>query len=64
MEIEALRNERLATVPVGAVNAHGPLHEGTEPTHRHLKLTVERRGYRPLAMAVACAVAAARYDGD
>ena len=60
----ALSHEPLAAVPGGAVNAHGHLQEGTEPTRRHLNLSVEKRDYRPLAMAAACAAAAARYDGE
>ena len=46
----ALSHEPLRAVPVGAVNAHGHLHEGTEPTHRHVNLAVERCGYEPLPM--------------
>ena len=30
---------------------HGHLHEGTEPTVRHINLTVEQTLYRPVRLA-------------
>lgn len=60
----ALSHEPLQRVPVGAVNAHAHLHEGIEPTRRHLNLTVEKRGYQTLPTAAACGAAAARYDDE
>ena len=38
----ALSHYPLGRIPVGAVNLHGHLHEGTEPTTRHINLAVER----------------------
>ena len=51
----ALSHEPLRAVPVGAVNVHGHLHEGTEPTRRHVNLAVERCGYEPLPMTAVVA---------
>ena len=45
-----LSHEPLRAVPVGSTNVHGHLHEGTEPTRRHVNLAVERSGYKPLPM--------------
>ncbi len=47
----ALSHESLEAVPVGAVNVHGHRHDGTEPTHRHVNVAVERCGYEPVRMA-------------
>ena len=37
-------------VPRGALNLHGHLHGGREPTRRHLNLAVEQTDYRPVRM--------------
>ena len=37
----------LRRIPPGAVNLHGHLHEGAEPTRLHINLAVERLDYRP-----------------
>ena len=57
----ALSHEPLAAVPVGAVNVHGHLHEGTEPTSRHVNVAVERWNYEPVPMAAVAARALARW---
>lgn len=59
----ALSHEPLAAVPVGAVNLHGHLHEGTEPTRRHVNLTVERWKYRPVRMPEVLEIARRRLAG-
>ena len=38
-------------MPPVAVNVHGHLHEGTEPTGRHINLAVERIDYAPLRLS-------------
>ena len=40
---------------MGAVNVHGHLHEGTEPTRRHVNVAVERWNYEPVPMATVAA---------
>ena len=35
---------------IGTVNLHGHLHEGIEPTRRHINLVVENTWYRPLKL--------------
>ena len=50
-----LSHEPLAAVPVGAVNVDGHLHEGTEPTRRHVSVAVERRDDEPVPMATGAA---------
>ena len=57
----ALSHEPLAAVPVGAVNVHGHLHDGTEPTHRHVNVAVERWNYEPVPMATVAARALGRW---
>ena len=37
-------------IPVGAVNLHGHLHEGTEPSRRHINLAVEQTHYSPVGL--------------
>ena len=44
----ALSHEPLRQIPPGAICVHGHLHEGTEPTVRHINLTVEQTLYRPV----------------
>ena len=43
----ALSHYPLRRIPPGAVNLHGHLHEGAEPTRLHINLAVERLDYRP-----------------
>ena len=57
----ALSHEPLAAVPVGAVNVHGHLHDGTEPTHRHVNVAVERWNYEPVPMVTVAARALGRW---
>ena len=57
----ALSHEPLAAVPVGAVNVHGHLHDGTEPTRRHVNVAVERWNYEPVPMATVAARALGRW---
>ena len=57
----ALSHEPLAAVPVGAVNVHGHQHDGTEPTHRHVNVAVERWNYEPVPMATVAARALGRW---
>ena len=40
----------LRQVPLGAVNGHGDLHDGTELPRRHLKLAVEQLDYSPMGL--------------
>ena len=47
----ALSHEPLRQVPLGAICVHGHLHEGTEPTVRHINLTVEQTLYGPVRLA-------------
>lgn len=47
----ALSHELLRQIPPGAICVHGHLHEGTEPTVRHINLTVEQTLYRPVRLA-------------
>ena len=47
----ALSHEPLRQIPPGAICVHGHLHEGTEPTVRHINLTVEQTLYRPVRLA-------------
>ena len=53
----ALSHYPLRRIPPGAVNLHGHLHEGTEPTPLHINLVVERLGYRPWLLATVLAEA-------
>ena len=46
----ALSHYPLRQIPVGAVNLHGHLHEGTEPTRRHINLAVEHTDYSPVGL--------------
>ena len=46
----ALSHYPLRQIPVGAVNLHGHLHEGTEPTRRHINLAVEQTDYSPVGL--------------
>ena len=46
----ALSHVPLRQVPPGATNLHGHLHEGTEPTPRHMNLAIERTDYSPVAL--------------
>ena len=57
----ALSHEPLAAVPVDAVNVHGHLHEGTERTHGHVNVPVERWKYEPTPMAAVAAGALKRW---
>ena len=57
----ALSHEPLAAVPVGALNVHGHLREGTEPTRRHVNVAVERWNYEPVPMAAVAARALERW---
>ncbi len=52
--------EAFAAVPVGAVNVHGHLHDGTEPTRRQVNVAVERWYYEPVPMATVAARALGR----
>ena len=56
----ALTHAPLSAVPVGAVNVHGHLHEGTEWTYRHVNFAVERWTYRPVSVAEIARRAAAK----
>ena len=47
----ALSHEPLRQVPPGAICLHGHLHEGTEPSVRHVNLSVEQTLYRPVRLA-------------
>ena len=46
----ALSHFPLRQVPPGAINLHGHLHEGTEPTMRHINLALEQVGYSPAGL--------------
>ena len=46
----ALSHYPLRQMPVGAINLHGHLHEGTEPTRRHINLAVEQTDYSPVGL--------------
>ena len=46
----ALSHYPLRQIPVGAINLHGHLHEGTEPTRRHINLAVEQTDYSPVGL--------------
>ena len=46
----ALSHYPLRQIPVGAVNLHGHLHEGTEPSRRHINLAVEQTHYSPVGV--------------
>lgn len=46
----ALSHVPLPRPPVGTVNLHGHLHEGIEPTRRHINLVVENTWYKPLKL--------------
>ena len=46
----ALSHYPLRQIPVGAVNLHGHLHEGTEPSRRHINLAVEQTHYSPVGL--------------
>ena len=46
----ALSHYPLRQIPVGSVNLHGHLHEGTEPTRRHINLAVEQTDYSPVGL--------------
>ena len=46
----ALSHYPLRQIPAGAINLHGHLHEGTEPTRRHIKLAVEQTDYGPVGL--------------
>ena len=46
----ALSHYPLRQIPVGAINLHGRLHEGTEPTRRHINLAVEQTDYSPVGL--------------
>ena len=60
----ALSHWPLARVPAGAVNLHGHLHEGTEPTARHINLAVEGIDYRPVRLADVLAEARRRLSAE
>ena len=47
----ALSHEPLRQVPPGAICLHGHLHERTEPSVRHVNLSVEQTLYRPVRLA-------------
>ena len=49
-EPPALSYYPLRRIPVGAINAHGYLDEGVEPTRRHLNLAVEHLDYSPVGL--------------
>ncbi len=51
ISITVLSHEPLRQIPPGAICVHGHLHEGTEPTVRHINLTVEQTLYRPVRLA-------------
>ena len=59
--VHQLSHEPLTEVPVGAVNVHGHLHDGTEPTRRHVNVAVERWNYEPVPMATVAARALGRW---
>ena len=46
----ALSHYPLRQLPVGAVNLHGHLHEGIEPTRRHINVAVEQTDYKPVGL--------------
>ena len=46
----ALSHCPLRRIPAGAINLHGHLHEGTEPTPRHINLAVEQTDYSPVGL--------------
>ena len=46
----ALSHIPLRQIPVGAINLHGHLHEGTEPTARHINLALEQTDYSPVGL--------------
>ena len=58
----ALSHEPLRQIPPAAICVHGHLHEGTEPTVRHINLTVEQTLYRPVRLAGRRAGPRARVD--
>ena len=41
---------RCARCRPARLNLHGHLHEGTEPTARHINLTLEQLGYSPAGL--------------
>ena len=53
----ALSHAPLGYIPPGAVNVHGHLHAGTEPTPRHINLAVEKIGYAPIRLSEVLATA-------
>ena len=46
----ALSHAPLRRVPAGAINLHGHLHEGTEPTGRHINVALEQVRYSPAGL--------------
>ena len=46
----ALSHVPLRQMPPGATNLHGHLHEGTEPTARHINLALDQLGYSPAGL--------------
>ncbi len=56
----ALSHEPLGQLPAGTVNVHGHLHEGTEPTARHINIALEQTGYEPIELSAELAEARRR----
>ena len=57
----ALSHEPLGQLPgLGVVNVHGHLHEGTEPTRRHINVALEQTGYEPVRLSTVLAEARRR----
>ena len=47
----ALSHVPLRRIPPTTVNVHGHLHEGVEPTVRHVNVAVEQTDYRPVGLS-------------